>query len=102
MNEMDRFMELKEQADHGDADAMYQIALILLWNESGTGEPDPDRSAQGIKYLKAAIKAGNAAAMNQIEKEGRGILLYMRQEGRITRRPCTGTEKPRRRVRSSP
>ena len=48
-----------------DCTRRYPLTLYLVDNAS------PDGSGQQL-----------AAAMTQIEKEGRGILLYMRQEGR--------------------
>lgn len=62
---------------------MVMVGLIAASTSSGIKEMDSEcLTGDTFGSLRCDCGQQLAAAMTQIEKEGRGILLYMRQEGR--------------------
>ncbi len=66
MNENFDMQALMEQAENGDAEAMLTVAQGIFggFKRVDKENHDPDMIALAMKYLKRAIKLGNADAMN--------------------------------------
>ena len=58
--------ELIQRAENGDEEAMLMLARGLLSGSGDIEDRNPEVIELGMKYLKSAIKLGNADAMNEM------------------------------------